>query len=572
MIRRRRPLQRHEDPAIARALLDRGLHPVLCRLLASRGARDAAELDMALAGLAAPDALADGWRAAELLAGAIDAGERICVVADYDCDGATACAVAVRGLRRFGARIDYLVPNRFTHGYGLSPAVVALARSHPRLGEPQWLVTVDNGIASVEGVEAAHRAGMKVIVTDHHLPGPVLPAAEAIVNPNRVDCGFPSKHLAGVGVVFYLLGLLRAQRRARGDASVDLVDLLDLVAVGTIADVVRLDANNRRLVAAGMRRIRAGLASPGVAALLAVAGVDPARATVRDIGYGVAPRINAAGRLAEISTGIECLLTEDPGQAARLAGELDAINRERRRIEQDMRAQALAEIGAPDAARAPVLVVCRDDWHEGVVGLVAGRLKDRHWRPVIALAPARGEPGMLRGSGRSIPGLHLRDALETVANRHPGMVARYGGHAMAAGLSLPAANLPAFAAALREAVLELADDHAFDETLLHDGPLAPSDLDLALLDAIESGIWGQGFPPPTFVNEFHVERQRIVGEAHLKLSLRLGDRAFDGIAFGRTDPLHARALLAYRPERNAWQGRESIQLVIEDVLEPHPPI
>src|SRR5690606_13302885 len=233
MIRRRRPLQRHEDPAIARALLDRGLHPVLCRLLASRGARDAAELDMALAGLAAPDALADGWRAAELLAGAIDAGERICVVADYDCDGATACAVAVRGLRRFGARIDYLVPNRFTHGYGLSPAVVALARSHPRLGEPQWLVTVDNGIASVEGVEAAHRAGMKVIVTDHHLPGPVLPAAEAIVNPNRVDCGFPSKHLAGVGVVFYLLGLLRAQRRARGDASVDLVDLLDLVAVGT---------------------------------------------------------------------------------------------------------------------------------------------------------------------------------------------------------------------------------------------------------------------------------------------------------------------------------------------------
>src|SRR5690606_31053520 len=335
MSRRRALRQRQVDPSLAQTLLGRGLHPVLCRLLASRGARDAAELDVALSGLAGPDALADGLRAAELLAGAIDAGERICVVADYDCDGATACAVAVRGLRRFGAMVDYLVPNRFVHGYGLGPAVVELARRHPRLGQPRWLLTVDNGIASVEGVEAAHRAGMKAIVTDHHLPGPVLPAAEAIVNPSRIDCGFPSKHLAGVGVVFYLLGLLRAHRRARGGASVELVDLLDLVAVGTVADVVRLDANNRRLVAAGMRRIRAGLASPGLAALLAVAGVDPRRASVRDIGFGVAPRINAAGRLAEISTGIECLLADDPAQAARLAGELDAINRERRRIEQD---------------------------------------------------------------------------------------------------------------------------------------------------------------------------------------------------------------------------------------------
>ena len=571
MSRRRALRQRQVDPSLAQTLLGRGLHPVLCRLLASRGARDAAELDVALSGLASPDALADGVRAAELLAGAIDAGERICVVADYDCDGATACAVAVRGLRRFGAMVDYLVPNRFVHGYGLGPAVVELARRHPRLGQPRWLLTVDNGIASVEGVEAAHRAGMKVIVTDHHLPGPVLPAAEAIVNPNRIDCGFPSKHLAGVGVVFYLLGLLRAHRRARGGASVELVDLLDLVAVGTVADVVRLDANNRRLVAAGMRRIRAGLASPGLAALLAVAGVDPRRASVRDIGFGVAPRINAAGRLAEISTGIECLLADDPAQAARLAGELDAINRERRRIEQDMRTQALAGISPPDA-QAPVLVVCRDDWHEGVVGLVAGRLKDRHWRPTVALAPARGEAGMLRGSGRSIPGLHLRDALETVANRHPGMIARYGGHAMAAGLSLAAAHLPDFTLALREAVTELADEHAFAETLLHDGPLEPAELDLTLIDAVEAGVWGQGFPPPVFVNEFLVERQRVVGDAHLKLSLLLGDRAFDGIAFGRTAPIEARTRLAYRIERNAWQGRESVQLVVEDVLEDGAPI
>lgn len=565
MSRMRLQQQRQVDPHLADALARQGLHPVLCRVLASRGARDATELDMAIAGLAAPDALADGRRAAALLAEAIAAGERICVVADYDCDGATACAVAVRGLRRFGARVDYLVPNRFVHGYGLGPAVVELASRHPRLGHPHWLLTVDNGIASIEGVEAAHRAGMKVIVTDHHLPGPALPAAEAIVNPNRDDCAFPSKNLAGVGVVFYLLGMLRSHRRAHGGAAVELVDLLDLVALGTIADVVRLDANNRRLVAAGMRRIRAGLAAPGLAALLDVSGVAPHRASVRDIGFAVAPRINAAGRLAEISTGIECLLADDPAEAARLAGELDAINRERRRIEQDMRAQALAELGLVDA-QAPALVVCRDDWHEGVVGLVAGRLKDRHWRPAIALAPARGEAGMLRGSGRSIPGLHLRDALETVANRHPGMIARYGGHAMAAGLSLAAARLDDFTVALHQAVVELADEHAFDETLLHDGPLAPAEIDLGLLDAIEAGVWGQGFPAPVFVNEFRVERQRVVGEAHLKLSVRLGEHAFDAIAFGRTDPLDGRAQLAYRLERNDWQGRQSIQLVVEDVL------
>jgi len=292
---------------------------------------------------------------------------------------------------------------------------------------------------------------------------------------------------------------------------------------------------------------------------------------VRDIGFGIAPRINAAGRLAEISTGIECLLADDPDVAARLARELDAINRERRRIEQDMRAQAIAELGLPDA-QAPALVVCRDDWHEGVIGLVAGRLKDRHWRPTIALAPARGETGMLRGSGRSIPGLHLRDALETVANRHPGLIARYGGHAMAAGLSLPAANLAAFTSALHEAVVELADEHAFDEMLLHDGPLAPAEIDVGLLDAIDAGIWGQGFAPPLFVNEFRIERQRVVGDAHLKLSLRLGDRVFDAIAFGRTDALASQAQVAYRIERNDWQGRQSLQLVVEDVVPATPSI
>lgn len=565
MTRIRQLQQREVDAHVADSLVRRGFHPVLCRILASRGARDATELDMGIAGLASPDALADARRAATLLAGAIADGERICVVADYDCDGATACAVAIRGLRRFGANVDYLVPNRFVHGYGLGPAVVELASRHPRLGRPDWLLTVDNGVASIEGVAAAHRAGMRVIVTDHHLPGPALPAAAAIVNPNRRDCAFPSKHLAGVGVIFYLLGMLRSELQTSPDAArVDLVDLLDLVAVGTIADVVRLDPNNRRLVAAGMRRIRAGLASPGLAALLRIAGVEPARTSVRDIGFGIAPRINAAGRLAEISTGIECLLADDPAQAERLAGELDAINRERRRIELDMRTQALAGIGLPDA-HAPALVVCREDWHEGVVGLVAGRLKDRYWRPTIALAPARGETGMLRGSGRSIPGLHLRDALETVANRHPGMIARYGGHAMAAGLSLAAERLDEFTAALHEAVAELAEEHAFDEVLLHDGPLAPAEIDFELLDAIDAGIWGQGFPAPLFVNDFRVDRQRVVGDAHLKLSLRLENRSFDAIAFGRTDALGEQARLAYRLERNEWQGRQSIQLVVEDI-------
>ncbi len=565
MSRSRQLQQRQVDQRIADMLARQGAHPVLCRVLASRGARDASELDNGLAGITKPEALADGARAAALLAGAISAGERICVVADYDCDGATACAVAVRGLRRFGAIVDYLVPNRFIHGYGLGPAVVELASCHPRLGRPDWLLTVDNGIASIEGVAAAHRAGMKVIITDHHLPGAALPAAEAIVNPNRHDCDFPSKHLAGVGVVFYLLGLLRSRMgQAPGQTPVELVDLLDLVAVGTIADVVRLDANNRRLVAAGLRRIRAGRASPGLLALLRVAGIEPGRATVRDIGFGIGPRINAAGRLAEIDTGIECLLADDPGRAAQLADELDAINRDRRRIEQEMRAQALTELSLPDTS-APALVVCREDWHEGVIGLVAGRLKDRYWRPTIALAPARGEAGMLRGSGRSIPGLHLRDALETIANRHPGLIDRYGGHAMAAGLSLAAANLPEFTAALREAVTELVDDHAFDEVLLHDGPLEPAEIDFGLLDAIDASIWGQGFPAPVFVNRFRVDRQRIVGDAHLKLSLRLGERSFDAIAFGRTDSLGEQARIAYRLERNDWQGREALQLVVEDI-------
>lgn len=553
------------DRELAVRLRAQGIHPVLSRILSSRGARTPDELDTALSRLATPETLAGAARAAEFLAQAIAAGERICVIADYDCDGATACAVAVRGLRRFGARVDYLVPNRFTHGYGLSPDIVELARQHPRLGRADWLLTVDNGIASLAGVAAANAAGMRVIVTDHHLPGPQLPAAEAIVNPNQPGCAFPNKHLAGVGVVFYLLGVLRSQLHARhGHSPGELVDLLDLVALGTIADVVRLDPDNRRLVAAGLRRIRAGRACPGLSALLQCAGVGAARASVRDLAFGLAPRINASGRLAEISTGIECLLADDADTAQRLAGELDAINNTRKQIERNMRAQALEEL-ADLPVDAPALVVYREEWHEGVIGLIAGRLKERYWRPVLALAPARGEPGMLRGSGRSIPGVHLRDALASVASIRPDLVQRFGGHAMAAGLSLAKGQLAEFTTLLQQAVATMSTPETFAEVLLHDGALAPEEIDLDLVDAIAAGVWGQGFAPPLFVNEFEIARQRVVGSKHLKLGLRLGEHSFEAIAFGRTGALGSPARLVYRVERNEWRGQGSLQLLVEEV-------
>lgn len=563
---------RSADPATIGRLADAGAHPVLARLLAARGVADPRELADDLARMLPPAGMLGLDRAAELLSDAIDADQRICVVADYDCDGATACALAVRGLRMLGARVDYLVPNRFVHGYGLSPAVVEMALAHPRLGRPHWLLTVDNGIASLEGVDAARRAGLRTIVTDHHLAGPALPAADAIVNPNQPGCGFASRNLAGVGVMFYLLAALRSRRRACGtapDRLPRLAELLDLVAVGTVADLVALDANNRLLVAAGLRRIRAGRASPGLRALLRVAGVDPAAASARDLGFGVGPRINAAGRLSDIATGIECLLADDDDRAQALAGELDSINRERRRIERDMREQAIAGLPEHTTGR-DVIVVSHPQWHEGIVGLVASRLKDRHYRPVIAFAPAAGEPGVLKGSGRSIAGLHLRDALETVANRHPGLILRYGGHAMAAGLSLHAARLAEFEQALDDAVGRLAAPGAFDEVLLHDGPLSADEIDLALARALDDTVWGQAFPAPLFRNRFSVERQRPVADAHMKLTLRLQSRIFDAIAFGRTEPFGAEVDLIYRVARNDWQGRSSVQLIVEDEAPPDP--
>ena len=556
-------------PEPARSALERaGLHPVLARLYAARGVEDRTQLDPDLRGLLPPDGLKDIDVAARLLADAIDSDRPVLIVADYDCDGATACAVAVRGLRMMGARVDYLVPNRFEHGYGLGPAIVDLACAHPRLGRPALIVTVDNGIASVEGVDRARTLGIDVLVTDHHLPGERLPEAAAIVDPNRTDCPFPSKHLAGVGVMFYVLLALRARLRAAGRFAgrpePPLQTLLDLVALGTVADLVRLDRNNRLLVGAGLRRIRAGQACPGVRALFEAAGRDPRNAGCGDLGFALGPRINAAGRLEDITIGIECLLADDPGLAAELAARLDAINRERREIEADMREQAVADAGAPGAGQR-TLVVCREGWHEGVVGLVASRLKDLHHRPTVAFAPASGEPGMLRGSGRSIPGVHLRDTLDLVSKRHPAMIARFGGHAMAAGLSLPAAALDDFAQAFEQAILESADPACFERSLLTDGPLAPDELALELAEAIDLGVWGQGFPPPLFSDLVEVAGQRLVKDRHMKLELSLAGRRVDAIAFGRTEPLPRRARIAYRLERNSFRGLVSLQLIVEAV-------
>ncbi len=572
-----------------KSLLDAGIAPVLARLYAARGIADVAALSRDLAKLLPPQPMKGIGEAARLLADALAAGQRLCVVADYDCDGATACAVVVRGLRLLGAqadRVDYLVPNRFEHGYGLSVPIVELAAAHPRLGRPDWLITVDSGVASVDGVQAALALGMRVIVTDHHLPGEQLPAADAIVNPNQRGCDFGSRNLAGVGVAFYLLLALRAELRARNPdspaARAPLQSLLDLVALGTVADLVPLDENNRRLVAAGLQRIRAGRAHAGVRALLHVAGRDSKRATSADLGFALGPRINAAGRLADISLGIECLLADDETRAHELALALDAMNRERRGIEKTMREEALAALdalpglGAGDAlaqgrgqatrTSPHAFVLYREQWHEGLVGLVAGRLKDRVHRPVIALAPSANDAALLRGSGRSIPGVHLRDALDWIDKKAPGLLLRFGGHAMAAGLTIRVQHVGELAELLESAVQVFADPACFAQSVLTDGPLDPASIDVSLVARLDAEVWGQAFPAPLFHDEFEVARQVVVGERHLRIELRTRcGRRLEAIAFGRTEPLPARSRVAYRLARNDYRGIASAQLVIEAV-------
>jgi single-stranded-DNA-specific exonuclease len=553
---------RRAVPASANVLEQSGIDAILARIYAARGIADVHELDTTLAALPPPSALRNVDAAAARLARAVTQRERIVIVADYDADGATACAVGIRGLRAFGADVDFVVPNRFDYGYGLTPEIVALAAQR----EPRLLVTVDNGIASIDGVAEAAARGIDVLITDHHLPGAELPSPAIIVNPNQLGCGFPSKHIAGVGVMFFVLAATRAHLRAAGhfgtgDAP-NLGVLLDLVALGTVADVVRLDHVNRVLVEQGLRRLRAGVGQPGIAALFATAGRDVRRATAFDLGFVAGPRLNAAGRLADMSTGIHCLLAETASAAQPLAAELDRMNRERREIEAVMQDDALAALA--DVAEAPddrcTVCVYRPEWHQGVVGIVAARLKDRFHRPAIVFA--RGNDGALKGSGRSIAGLHLRDALDLVAKRAPGVVTRFGGHAFAAGLTIAESALPAFAAAF-EAVardaLSAADLRRLCET---DGALAPGELTLDLASRLASPVWGQGFPAPTFDDRFEVVDQRTVGGSHSRLRLRRGNETFDGMLFGHTDPLPRAIRAAYRPDVNTFQQLASLQLVI----------
>jgi len=566
-------VQREVPPRVAWALEAAGVAPLLARLFAARGVRSADELDASLSRLLPPESLLGAQDAARLLADAIAARRSICVVADYDCDGATACAVALRGLALLGAArgtLRYVVPDRARHGYGLTPAIVDLA-CQPEA--PGLLLTVDNGIASIEGVAHARTRGIDVLVTDHHLPARVgemaaVPAANVIVNPNQPGCAFESKNLAGVGVVFYVLLALRSELRGRGafnaQAQPRLDGLLDLVALGTVADVVRLDANNRRLVAQGLKRIRAGRVQPGVAALFAVSGRDPARASAFDFGFALGPRINAAGRLADMTTGIECLLTDDPAAAAALAGQLDAMNRERRDVESGMREQAeasLAEMTQFDAAPPPAVCLFDPAFHEGVVGIVAARMKDRLHRPTFVFAPGR--DGSLKGSGRSIAGFHLRDALDIVSKRHPGLLLRFGGHAMAAGCSIAAADFALFERELQRVASEGLDATLLARRLATDGPLDAEHFAIDTVRAIDAEVWGQAFDAPVWEDEVDVITQRLVGEKHLKLTLHHAGAVRDAIWFGRSEPVPARVRLAYRLGVDSYGGRDRLQMVVQ---------
>ena len=561
-------------PRSAWALEQAGIHPLLAQLYAARGVQNTHDLDDGLARLIPPTDMLGTTAAAVLLADAIAANKKLCIVADYDCDGATACAVGVRGLRLLGAQnVDYIVPDRVVDGYGLTPPISQRVKD----SGADVLITVDNGIASFEGVATARELGLQVLVTDHHLPanrnGHIeLPDADVIVNPNQPDCPFASKSIAGVGVMFYVLLALRAELRLRGvfDASTQpkLDTLLPLVALGTVADVVKLDANNRRLVAQGLKRIRALALPAGLASLFVAAGRQAATATTFDFGFALGPRINAAGRLSDMTLGIECLLTDDPARGDELAKMLDGINRQRRDIEGDMREQAfaIAESLFDEADEPPPAICVFDpDFHEGVVGIVASRIKDKLHRPtfVFAASAAPGKEHELKGSGRSIPGFHLRDALDLVAKRYPGVLLRFGGHAMAAGCTIAEEHFDAFEHGLNEVAQEWLDAATLTRRLETDGPLKPEFRRVELVDALHKEVWGQGFAPPTFSEEVEVVSQRLVGEKHLALKLKHQGQPVDGIWFGHTESLPARVKLAFRLDADAWNGIRRVRFLVE---------
>ena len=558
-----------------------GLHPLLARLYAARGLESPEELSLDLKQLLSPVELKNCISTASLLADILERKEPMLIVADYDCDGATACAVGLRGLRMLGGPetpIQFLVPNRFTMGYGLTPEVVELAAQ--QTPKPKYLITVDNGIASEAGVERARELGMEVIVTDHHLPGDRLPNATAIVNPNQPGCNFPSKALAGVGVMFYLLVALRAELRKRGKFTNEnqpkIENLLDLVALGTVADVAQLDRNNRVLVSNGLKRIRAGVSQAGIQALFQAAVRDPRKANTFDLGFAIGPRLNAAGRLADMTLGIRLLLTDKTDEAITLAHELDRINRERRVIETGMQEAALAHLAedqlAGTMAQRTSICLWNPEWHQGVVGIVASRLKERFNRPAIVFAPADGSTGEeLRGSGRSLAGFHLRDALDLVSKREPGLILKFGGHAMAAGLTIRKQDFEKFDACFQEVASSLLTDELLERRHTHDGALEASEFTPEIGDLLAEEIWGQGFPQPVFYGEFEITQQNLMKEKHLRLLVRpLGaaegkstSKPLTAVWFNRTQTLPPKAKLAYRLVTDRYQGQARVQLMIE---------
>ena len=558
-----RILSRPYDQHAADRLALSGFLPPIARALAARGIQVPSDLEQEWAGMLPPAMLEGTREAAERLALARERHQAVTIVADYDCDGATACAVGIRGLRMLGITANYFVPDRVLHGYGLTPNVVDIVAA--RTPKPDLIVTVDNGISSAAAVDRARELGIDVIITDHHLPGAELPRAQAIVNPNLTGSTFPSKNLAGVGVIYYVLLALRSLLRERGifDAKTQprLDALVDFVALGTVADVVKLDKNNRILVSQGIRRIRCGRTHAGLEALFAIAGRDIRTAGVRDFGFAVAPRINAAGRLGTMENGIECLLSDDPAAALAFAESLNSINTERRELESEMQQLAEAALSNIDLDHHATFTIFNPSFNEGVVGLVAARLKERIHRPVIAFAPT--ENGELKGSGRSIPGIHLRDALDLTAKALPGVVLRFGGHAMAAGLSIKPEGFKVFQAAFEEVIRSRCDASVFERVVLTDGGLAPDEITEALCQEIDEQIWGQGFEAPLFANEVHVLSQTLLKGTHLKMMLELGGSRFDAIFFRRKEPLASLTRIAYRPSVNEVRGRRTVQLVVE---------
>ena len=561
-------LQRTFNPDAAEALSKDGVMPILARVLSARGIHQSAQLDVSLAKLIPPEQLTQASQMAVLLADAIAQKQSLLVVGDYDCDGATATAVAIRGLRSMGAQVDYLVPNRFEYGYGLTPEIVELAAER----QPDMIITVDNGIASVDGVAKANSLGIKVLVTDHHLPGDEKPAAACMVNPNQHGCSFPSKNLAGVGVIFYVMLALRAELRNRGafadKLEPNLTELLDIVALGTVADLVKLDDNNRILVEQGLRRIRAGKGCAAISALLKLAGREASKANAQDLGFSVGPRLNAAGRLDDMSLGIACLISDDEVEVTVMAQRLHAMNLERRAIEADMQEAANISLDEMDVGGQFSLSMFEPDWHQGVIGILASRLKEQYHRPVIAFAS--GADGNLKGSGRSIKGLHLRDALDLVSKRYPDLILKFGGHAMAAGLTIPAHGFDRFKQAFEEVASSLLTPADLDAVIETDGSLASHEVDWDVAVALDKQVWGQGFPAPLFSDAFTVKLQKVVGERHLKLSLQKTDdptgRMIDAIYFQQATFLPTKVQVVYELQTNEFNGRQSVQLNVRHCI------